>query len=119
LVIENPLLQAREPAEFEQAIQECVKDLRKEILKFREGAFGRAFRKWGPFSLGGIFTVAAVLKPHLAIAVAGARCFVDGLKVLGVFEEQKVTKRGEMVKLLASVRNDIINESSVKRFLIA
>jgi hypothetical protein len=33
--------------------------------------------------------------------------------------ERKATLRGDMVRLLAAARNDVIDASAVKRFLIA
>jgi hypothetical protein len=121
VVVENRLGQIGDPGELSGAVHDCIKDLKTEILSFRESTFGKAFRKWGPFSLGSLISLAtpiAHLDPTWTIPLAGASLLVRAVDKAG-FLEHKVTNRTEMVRLLASARTDIISSLDIKRFLVA
>jgi hypothetical protein len=76
----NLLSHIQDPAELQRAICELAKGLREEVLNFRESPFGRAFRTWAPFSIGGLLTmVAPLVSSHpVAVAIAGASFLFGG-----------------------------------------
>jgi hypothetical protein len=114
VILEDRLSRIEDTEELRQAVRDSVKELEKEIQNFRESALGRTFRKWGPFSLGGFVTIAAALTSQpWALPLAGASVLFAALEKTGVFEP-KVTKRGDMVRLVAAARKDIIR--SIERF---
>lgn len=116
VVLENRLSRIGDTAELHQAVRDYVKNLMKEVQSFRESAFGRTFRKWGPFSLGGFVTIAAALSSQTwALPLAGASVLFGAADKAGVFE-RKATKRGDMVRLVAAARKDIISSVDLKRF---
>jgi hypothetical protein len=112
VVIENRFSRIGDSVELGQAIEDYVKDLRKEVQAFRESTFGRTIRKWGAFSLGGVATVAATLSGHLwaTVPLAGATIAFGAADKAALFE-RKATKRGDMVRLVAGARSDIIRSS--------
>jgi hypothetical protein len=117
-VLENRLTHIGDPEELRHAVDEYIKDLRNEVLEFRESTFGAMFRKWGPFSLGSIVSLGAAIPGPWAFPLAGAGLLLMAVDKAGVLE-RKATLRGNMVRLLAAARNDVIEASAVKRFLIA
>jgi hypothetical protein len=120
LVVKNQLGRIADGAELEQAVQECVKDLKQEIVTFRESAFGKFFREWGPFSIGSLITLgsrAAHLGTRWSIALGGASLLLSLVDKTGVLQN-KAMKQDEMVRLLAAARNDIIGSLDIKRYLI-
>ena len=120
VVVENRLGHIGDPGELRQAVHDCVADLRAEVLNFRESAFGKTFRRWGPFSIGSLITLATVIThpdPILTLSLAGASILVRAVDK--GFLEPKVTNRTEMVRLLAAARTDIIGSLDIKRFLVA
>jgi len=121
IVLENRLGRIRDGAELREAVNECVMDLRKEIQSFRESTFGSAFRSWTPFALGGLITVATAmshLEPIWAVPLAGASLLFRAIDKGGILES-KATKRGEMIRLLANARRDIIESLDIKPLLIS
>lgn len=119
MTVENRLSHIRDRKTLHQAVRDCVKDLKKEVLSFRQTQFGRMFRKWGAFSLGSLInlaTAAAHLDPVVKVSVAGAHVL---LQAVDRTKKQKVTKRDEMVRLLAAARGNIISSLDIKRFLVA
>ena len=113
---ENRLKDIGDPLELRQALQEYVKDLTKEIQNFKESGFGRNFRKWGTFTLGSFVTITAALAaPDLALPLAGVSILVGAVDRAG-WLEQEVTRRSEMVRLVASARKDIIGHPSIGSF---
>jgi hypothetical protein len=66
VVLENRLRSIGDAAELRQAVDDCVKDLRQEVLNFRTSTFGSVFRKWGPFSLGSLAAMVAPMSGPLA-----------------------------------------------------
>ena len=117
-ILENRFSHIGDAEELRGAVDEYVKDLRNEVLKFRTSAFGSAFRKWGPFSLGSIVSLGAAIPGPWAFSLAGAGLLLMAVDKAGILE-RKATLRGDMVRLLAAARNDVIDASAVKRFLIA
>lgn len=117
-VLENRLAHIRDPGELRHAVDEYIRDLRKEVVEFRDSTFGAMFRKWGPFSLGSIVSLGAAIPGPWAFPLAGAGLLLMAVDKAGVLEN-KATLRGNMVRLLAAARNDVIEASAVKRFLIA
>ena len=117
-VLENRLKHIGDPEELRHAVDEYVKDLRNEVLEFRDSTFGAMFRKWGPFSLGSIVSLGAAIPGPWAFPLAGAGLLLMAVDKAG-FLERKATLRGNMIRLLAAARNDVIEASVVKRFLIA
>jgi hypothetical protein len=118
LINKNRLTGIEDVALLEKAMHGCVAALREEIFKFIESPFGRRFKKWSSFAISGFINIAATpCKPHIAIPLQCASVAVASLGMTDRFGP-KVTKRGDMVKLLASARSDIIEASPVERFLI-
>lgn len=117
-LLENRLKHIGDPEELRHAMDEYVKDLRNEVLAFRDSTFGAMFRKWGPFSLGSIVSLGAAIPGRLAFPLAGAGLLLMAVDKAGILE-RKATLRGDMVRLLAAARNDVIEASAVKRFLVA
>ena len=98
--------------ELRHEIHDYVKDLTTEIQNFRQSTFGRTIRKWGPFSLGGFVTIAAVLSGQVwALPLVGASVLFGAAEKAGVFE-RKASKRDEMVRLIAAARKEIISSVS-------
>jgi hypothetical protein len=118
VVLENRLRSIGDAAELRQAVDHCAKDLRQEVLSFRSSTFGSAFRKWGPFSLASLAGIAAPMSGTLALPLSGAAILLTALDKADVLE-RKATVRKNMIRLLASARDDVINSSAVKRLFIA
>ena len=119
VVRKNRLSHIQDPAELHHAICELAKGLREEVLNFRGSPFGRAFTAWAPFSIGGLLTmVAPLVSSHpVAIAIAGASFLFGGIDKLGTLNRTP-TKDGEMIRLLAAGRDDLIRSLTIKRFLV-
>jgi hypothetical protein len=118
VVLENRLRSIGDAAELRQAVDDCVKDLRQEVLNFRSSTFGSAFRTWGPFSLASLASIAAPMSGPLALPLSGAAVLLAALDKADVLG-RKATVRESMVRLLASARDDAINSSAVRRLFIA
>ena len=120
MVLENRLDRIGSGAELEQAVQDCVGDLKKEVLSFRASTFGEFFRKWGPFSVSSLITIggrAVHLDPGWSASLGGVGVVLSILDKKGIFQN-KPMKHGEMVRLLATARNDIIGSLDIKRYLV-
>lgn len=116
VVLEDRLYRIGDTVDLRQAVQDYVKELKNEIQSFRESAFGRTFRNWGPFSLGGFVALAAPLAgADWALPLAGAGVLLGAVDKAGVFE-RKATKRGGMVKLVADARKDMIGSLNLDLF---
>ena len=120
LVIDNRLKDIGDPQELQRAVEDSTEELRKQVLAIRESSFAGIFKKWGPFGLSSVLTVsaAALVAPQLTIPLTVGSIIVHALDKSG-FLEQKVTSRGRMVRLLASLRADVVEASSVKRIFVA
>lgn len=119
IVVENRLGDIGDAAALQQAVEECARELRQEVLDFSQSVLGRSIRKWGPFALGGICTVASKALPtEFALPLAAGSLVFGFVDKAGVLQD-KATPRREMVRLLAAARKDIIQASTVKRFLVA
>jgi hypothetical protein len=120
VVVKNRLGHIGNAVELEEAVQDCVKDLKEQVVSFRESTFGRSFRKWGPFSVGSLITLgsrAVHLHPVSSIALGGASVVLSLVDKMGILQN-KVRKSDEMVRLLAAARNDIIGSLNIKRYLV-
>jgi hypothetical protein len=120
MVLENRLGHIGDAAELEEAIQDCVRDLKKEVLSFRASNLGKAVRKWAPFSISSLITIAgraAHLDPVWSMSLGGAGIVLSILDKTGILQN-RVMKHGEMVRLLAAARNDIIGSLDIKRYLV-
>jgi hypothetical protein len=116
VLVEKRLSRIGDAAELRREVDHCVKDLKKEIENFRKSAFGRTLRRWGPFSLGAFVTVASgVFGQAWALPLAGASVLFAAVDKAGLFE-QKATKRGEFVRLVAAARKDIVSSVDLTRF---
>lgn len=121
VAVKNRLGHIGNAVELEEAVQDCVKDLKEQVIRFRESTFGRFFRKWGPFSVGTLITLgsrAVHLDPVSSIALGGTSVVLSLVDKMGILQN-KVRKSDEMVRLLAAARNDIIGSLDIKRYLIA
>jgi hypothetical protein len=62
--------------------------------------------------------VAPLVSSHpVAIAIAGASFLFGGIDKLGTLNRTP-TKDGEMIRLLAAGRDDLIRSLTIKRFLV-
>jgi len=121
IVVENRLGHAADEGKQRQMLQDCIDDLRTEVVTFRESTFGRTFRRWGPFSICSLISMATPLlhlNPAWAVSVTGVTVVVRGVEKAGLLD-RTVTKRGEMVRLLAAARSDILDSVNISRFLVA
>lgn len=120
LVVRNRLGHVGNAKELHDAVGDSIKDLRHEVYAFKESRFGKNFRKWAPFSLGGLITLARPLihlKAGWALSLEGASLLLMAVDKAGMLD-RKMTNRSEMVRLLAGLRNDIIGSLDIKRFLV-
>jgi hypothetical protein len=71
-------------------------------------------KKWAPFAIGGVATLASMAFPDLAqhrdlsLSLGGASLFLQAVKEAGVLDP-KLTPRGEMLRLLAKGNRDILS----------
>jgi hypothetical protein len=100
-ILENRFGHIGDTEELRHAVDEYIKDLRNEVLKFRTSAFGRAFRKWGPFSLGSIVSLGAAISGPWAFPLAGAGLLLMAVDKAGILE-RKATLRGDICSTRSS-----------------
>lgn len=119
MTIKNRLDHIHRPEELRDAVQESVRELREEVVRFRESKFGRAFRRWGPFTLSSLVTLVATQFPEhwAALSLGGASVLFSAVDKAGVFERAP-SSRTEMVRLLAAGRAELIGSLDIKRYLV-
>jgi hypothetical protein len=108
IIHEDRLNGIRDPEELRRAATAAVKALQKEVETFRESTLGAAVRKWSPFGIGGLLTLAtAALPASFGLSVSGAKLAISGVEKSGLLNP-KQTKRGDFLRLLAAARDDIL-----------
>jgi hypothetical protein len=115
IIREDRLADIGDPQALRVAVADAVRELRKELERFRESAVGTAIRKWSPFGIGGLLTLASGALPvAFGLPVAAAKLTIAGVEKSGI-TNRKAVKRGELLRLMSAARDEILQPARYDR----
>jgi hypothetical protein len=106
------------PEVLSERVKDITKDFHKEIKDFKDSKIGRSVKRWTPLIVSGIATIAGAAIGVPEVTISGAFTTVTiSIVQEGMLSKSPETEREKVVKLLAGIQNDIVNEAEIKRLI--